>query len=164
MWPLRQIKAWFAFPEYRNSVAALVAYLPVGDITSLIAWRNKWIKYKTDAGDGRGPDNYNGADLTIKLMFGDCESIAAVFVEVIRWWFGWDAVHVLFVFTCDNGNTYEAHDVACYTDPHGLRGWIDGIEYCGGYSAMRKHYDAIGWKLEDWWIVNDLGQVVEALP
>lgn len=168
MWPFKQIKEWFAFPEYRDSVEALLAYLPVGDLQSLIDWVAKWIPYKydTDTGEENGKydplQNFNGADLTIKAKRGDCESKAAVFVEIIRRWFGWDAWHITFCFTREF-DKYEAHDVVFFVDPDGQMGWIDGIIYYGDYKAMRQHYDLIGWAIYDWWVANDLGEKLKGI-
>ena len=161
--PFKAIKAWFAFPEYRDSVAALVAYLPVGDLDSLVMWREKWIPYKSDKGDGGGLDNYNGADLTIKAKGGDCESIAAVYSEVIRQWKNWESWHVCFVFTRTEGKTYEAHDVAVFIDPKGRQGWIGGDIHYGNYEDFKNYYNDIGWKIVDWFVVNDIGQKVSKL-
>ena len=162
IWLFKQIKNWFAFPEYRDSLAALVVYLPVGDLESLLMWAKKWLPYRydTDTGEENGKydplQNYNGADLTIKAKRADCESIAAVFSEVIRWWKGWESWHVCFVFT-RTYNKYEAHDVCFFKRPDGSMGWIDGQVYEGGYNAFKQHYDLIGWDICDWYIVNDMG-------
>src|SRR3990167_171639 len=158
MWPFKQIKAWFAWPEYRDSLAALVAYLPVGDLSALVMWRVKWVPYKSDEGDGGGLDNYNGADLTIKAKGGDCESIAAVYSETVRQWSQWESWHVCFVFTRTDGKTYEAHDVAFFVDDKGRMGWIDGGIYYGDYKAFLQAYDLQGWHIIDWWQANDIGE------
>ena len=162
MWPFKQVKDWF-FPqeylEYRDSLRGLVLYLPVGNLDALVAWRKKHVPYRSDTDTGK-PDgkydrlqNYNGADLTIKAKGGDCESIAAVYSEVIRAWAGWESWHVRMVYA-DN----TAHDVAVFCDPDGNMGWIDGAIYCGGYDDMRAFYDSIGWHIIDWQTVNDIGE------
>jgi len=156
--PFKAIKNWFAFPEYRDSVAALVAYLPIGDLSALMMWRKKWVPYKSDEGNGGGLDNYNGADLSIKAKGADCESIAAVYSEVIRQWPQWESWHVCFVFTRTDGKTYEAHDVAAFLNPKGEQGWIDGPAYYGGYNDMFAFYKAEGWHIIDWWQANDIGE------
>ena len=168
MWPFKQVKNWFFPPcEYRDSVAALVAYLPIGNLDNLLCWSKKWIPYRSDTNTGK-PDgvydplqNYNGADLTIKAKGGDCESIAAVFVEVIdspEWTAaGWASQHICMVYS---NNT--AHDVCFFDGPNGT-GWIDGAIYYGTYTDMRAYYDSIGWRIIDWWIANDLGQEITEL-
>lgn len=171
MWPFQQVKDWF-FPkeylEYRDSLRGLVLYLPIGDIEALIAWRKRWIPYRSDTDTGK-PDgkydplqNYNGADLTIKAKGGDCESIAAVFVEVgdsPEWTaVGWSFKHILMVYA-----DYTAHDVAFFTDPDGKTGWIDGIAYYGDFKAMKAYYDSIDWIITYWAIVNDIGEIVKQL-
>ena len=153
----KDIKEWFAFPEYRDSLASLVEYLPPGNLKALIEWTDKWIPYTSDEGDGAGLDNYNGADLTIKAKGGDCESIAAVYSEVIRQWKGWESWHVCFVFTREY-NKYEAHDIAFFVDNENRMGWIDGGIFYGGYEAFRQHYDLMGWKILDWWRASDSGE------
>lgn len=157
----RNLRDFFkGYSDYQPSVAALVAYLPVGDLETLRLWREKHIPYVKDT-DPKGLDNYNGADLTIAAKGGDCESIAAVYKEVIQRWPGWQAWHVLFVFVETGGNgTYKAHDVCVFVDPDGEQGWIDGGVCMGGYSTMRASYEALGWHITDWWVVNDIGQLV----
>ena len=168
MWPFKQIKEWF-FPkqylEYRDSVVTLVAYLPVGDISALFTWEELHIPYRYDTDTGKKDgkydrlQNYNGADLTIKAKGGDCESKASVFVEVgnsPEWTAaGWSFRHILMVYA-----DYTAHDVALYTGPKGQTGWFDGAIYSGDYSAMKKHYDSIGWYITYWAVVNDIGQII----
>lgn len=162
----KKIKKWFSFPEYQDSLAKLIAYLPVGRVDLLLEWALVWIPYKRDLDAQRNYDplqNYNGADLTIKAKSGDCESIAAVFKEVIsspEWTArGWAAEHVCFVFpNPDKPREYLGHDVCFFIGEEGGSGWIDGKIYYGDYSDMRKFYDSIGWHITDWWLVNDMGE------
>ena len=171
MWPFKQVKNWF-FPkeylDYRDSLRGLVLYLPVGDLDALVAWRKKHIPYRSDTDTGL-PDgkydplqNFNGADLTIKAKGGDCESIAAVYVEVgdsPEWTAaGWAWEHVCMVYA-DN----TAHDVAFFYAPDGRTGWIDGVVYYGDLAAMRAYYDSIDWSITNWWVANDLGEIVRHL-
>ena len=159
------LSSWFnAGTEYRDSLAGLVAYLPVGDLEVLIYWRQKWIPYRSDTDTGL-PDgkydplqNYNGADLTIKAKGGDCESIAAVFSEVIRAWHGWRSFHICMVYA---NNT--AHDVAFFIDPNGRTGWIDGGVHYGHYEDMKDFYACVGWNITYWWEVNDLGEKIRSI-
>ena len=167
MWPFKQIKNWFFPPtylEYRDSVDALVAYLPAGDLDALAAWCEKWVPYRSDTDTGK-PDgiydplqNYNGADLTIKAKGGDCESIAAVYVEVIAQWHGWQSEHVYMAYA-----DYTAHDVCYFQRPDGTTGWIDGQVWDGGYEDMYAFYKAEGWLITDWWVASDIGQEVRPL-
>lgn len=173
MWPFKQIKNWF-FPreylDYRDSLRGLIEYLPAGNLEALVAWRNTHILYRSDTGTGK-PDgrydplqNYNGADLTIREKSGDCESIAAVYSEVIRQWAGWESWHVAFFFpNPDEGGKYSGHDVAVFFTPDLRQGWIDGGVHYGGYEDMYAFYQAEGWVIEDWWVANDIGQNTRSL-
>jgi hypothetical protein len=158
----KAIKDWFFPPlEYRDNLRDLALYLPVGNLDALVAWCNKWIPYRRDLNEQGGFDplqNYNGADLTIKAKAGDCESIAAVYSEVIRTWTGCESWHVFMLYA--DG---KAHDVAVFTLPGGRQGWIDGQVHYGGYEAMYAYYKADGWYITDWWVVNDLGQATGEL-
>lgn len=166
MWPFKQIKDWFtAGSVFQDTLAKTIAYLPVGDLRLLLDYQRLFLSYKPDVCP-LGLDNYNGAELTIRAKGGDCESLAAFFVEVIRWWFGWESWHVCFVFT-RRYNVYEAHDVAFFKRPDGSMGWIEahpmpnsnaGGIYDGGYEAFRQHYDLAGWTILDWWETNDAGE------
>ena len=164
MWPFKQAKEWF-FPkeylEYRDNLRGLVLYLPVGNLDALVAWRKEWVPYRSDTDTGLSDgkyeplQNFNGADLTIKAKGGDCESIAAVYVEVIAWWHGWTAEHITMVYA-DN----TAHDVAFFYAPDGRTGWIDGDVHYGNRADMKAYYDSIGWYITDGWVANDIGQTV----
>lgn len=170
------IKEWF-FPkeylEYRDSLAGVVAYLPPGDLNALVAWRNKHLPYRSDTDTGK-PDGkydptqeYNGADLTIKMKGGDCESLAAFCSEVIREWKGWSTFHVLmyFVDRTDPKKTLKGHDIATFTTPSGKMGWIDGDVHWGNIHDMKKFYaDEWGWDIKSWYTASDIGQKIEALP
>ena len=171
MWPFKQVKNWF-FPkeylDYRDSLRGLVLYLPAGDLDALVAWCKKWVPYRSDTDTGLADgkydplQNYNGADLTIKARGGDCESIAAVYVEVgdsPEWTAaGWSFFHVCMVYA---NNT--AHDVARFDHVDGRTGWIDGVVYYGDLAAMRAYYDSIDWSITNWWVANDLGEIVRHL-
>lgn len=155
----RVIKDWFFPPlEYKGSVKELVEYLPVGDLDVLCLWVEKWIPYVKDS-DTKGLDNYNGADLTIKAKYGDCESKAAVFVEVISHWKNWAAGHIWFSF--NHNGIYKAHDVCWYITPKGTRGWIEVAPKVGGIDEMRQYYKFIGWDIISTYCVNDIGEKVE---
>lgn len=166
MWPFKQIKAWFAFPEYRDSVAALVAYLPVGDLNAIAEWERVHIKYTPDVDDKGNYDptkEYNGADLTIKMKEGDCESKAAVFVEVgnsPEWAAdGWEFHHMRMVFTNREGEL-KGHDVAYFRNTRkGVQGWFENGPHIGTYTDLRQFYlREQGWKIDDLWAVNDMGE------
>lgn len=169
------VKNWFFPPEYleyRDSLRGLVEYLPPGDLDALVAWRKKHVPYKSDTDTGK-PDGkydytqeYNGADLTIKMKAGDCESIAALYSEVIRWWKGWRSHHILMYFVDRKGpkKKLQGHDVAVFTTPAGKLGWIDGEIHWGGYPEMKKFYaDEWGWDIKSWWVANDIGQKVNPI-
>ena len=166
------IVKWFtAGNEYRGSLKELIEYLPVGDLELLVAWRKRYIPYRSDTNTGKPEgeydftQEYNGADLTIKMRGGDCESIAAVYSEVIRAWKGWSSSHVQFTFIDENtGGQLKAHDVAVFTTPSGKHGWIDGGINWGNRLDMEKFYVDWGWKLRQLWRVNDLGEKLEVLP
>jgi hypothetical protein len=154
------------YSDYKDSLDALVSYLPSGDLDTLLRWGKKWIPYRHDIDkDGKYDplQNYNGADLTIKAKGGDCESIAAVHSEVIRRWPKWESWHVCMVFTRDCGDTYEAHDVAVFKDPTYGQGWIDGQIFYGDYEAMYGFYKGEGWAIVGWWEVNDLGERIRQI-
>lgn len=173
LWPpFRQIKEWFAFPQKQKDLAAIIAYIRVGALEDLLAYQKAFLPYRSDTDTGE-PDGkydktqeYNGAELTIILGGGDCESLAGFFSEVIRWWKGWESWHVCFVFTRVY-NKYEAHDVCFFKRPNGSMGWMEahptpesnaGGIYEGGYEAFRQHYDLIGWEILDWWKASDTGE------
>lgn len=165
----KRFKDWVtAGTEYRPDVKSLIAYLPVGDLPVLLYWQKRYIPYKRDLDDKGNYDRtkeYNGADLTIKLRAGDCESIAAVFSEVIRAWAGWLSGHIMFTFYDQNeGGKLKGHDVAYFVTPDGRPGWIDGAVMYGGPYEMLSYYRAIGWPIQDWWYVNDLGEKLKEVP
>lgn len=159
----RSLKEWFFPPylEYREDVKSLTEYLPAGDLDALAAWRAHHIPYVGDF-DANGRfdklQDFNGADLTIKAKGGDCESIAAVYIEVIRHWKGWRAWHVTMWY--DDGS---GHDVCAFTTPAGKQGWIDGVVRWGGYAEMADFYTSIDWKIKRWYEANDLGEEVKGL-
>ena|SRR3990167_1363694 len=159
MWPFKQIKDWFCFPEKKNSVAEIILYLPVGDLPSLWAYEDKFLPYKADLDkDGKYDKlkEFQGADLTILQGGGDCEDLAAFRSEIIRHWYGWESWHICFVFVV-NGE-YKGHDVDFFKRPDGSMGWNDGITYEGGYDAFVKQNKAVGWEIWDFWMVNDMGE------
>ena len=96
------------------------------------------------------------------IACGDCESIAAVYVEVgdsPEWTAaGWTWEHVVMVYE-DN----TAHDVGFFHHPDGRTGWIDGDVHYGDRADMRAYYDSVGWYITDWWVVNDIGQFVRPI-
>lgn len=161
------------YSDYRDSVAALVAYLPEGDLETLVLWRRKWVPYRsdTDTGEADGEydklQNYNGADLTLKAGHGDCESRGAICKEVIsspEWAAkGWASEHIYFSFIRPDG-TKSAHDVAYYTHTDGRKGWIEGrIVHEGDYNDLVAHYAGLGWNIIKLWAVNDMGEKVRDL-
>jgi hypothetical protein len=153
-------KDWFFPTEYldkKPTLEAIRAYLPVGILEHLLAYQQKHLPYKPDT-DKLGLDNFNGAALTVMSGGGDCESLAAFFKEIIIWWKGWNAEHICMAYT--NG---RAHDICMFQRSDGVTGWIDGKIYYGGYGEMFAFYKAWGWEISDWWVVNDIGQVVTEL-
>ena len=162
----KSIKDWF-FPPYMKEVKSLtelVGLIPVGDLDALCEWMNHYIPYHHDVDENGKYDktqNYNGADLTIIMKRGDCESKAAVCSEVIRWWKGWKSGHTYFRFI-RNGGQYEAHDICWFITPSGKHGWIEGIPHYGDTKQMIEYYAGMGWKIDYVTPVNDIGQSTEA--
>ena len=147
----KRIKNYFcAGSEYRPTLEALIEYLPAGDLEALNFWVNKFIPYKSDT-DPLGLDNFNGADLTIKERAGDCESIAAIYVEVIRAWKYWESVHVVMLWE------KSGHDVCFFKTPSGSTGWIDGKIFWGGIPDLKKYYGTER-KILSLFYVNDIGE------
>jgi len=155
--------------KFQNTLAKTIAYLPVGNLYVLKRYQETFLPYKSDL-DAQGrydkTQEYNGAELTIMLKGGDCESLAAFFSEIIRAWLGWESWHVMFVFIDDSDGEYKAHDVAFFKRPNGTVGWIDGwaesnFLHEGGYEAFVPFYATWGWYVEGWWLVNDMGEKLQ---
>lgn len=163
----KTIAKWFFPPysEYRDSVQKLVEYLPAGNLEVLCNWVSTWITYSGDfdsAGNYDPLQNFNGADLTIRAKSGDCESIAAVFVEIIRHWKGWEASHISFWFT-DVYGIKKAHDVCYFKAPDGKEGWIEKEPiYFDNYTII-DWYKKLGWDIYRIEFVNDIGEKINKL-
>jgi hypothetical protein len=160
MWPFKGIKEWF-FPkeylEYKDNIKDVAGYLPVGDLEILKEYGKRIIPYVKDT-DIKNLDNYNGGDLTLKLRFGDCESIAAFYVEVVAHWEGWVSSHIYMLY--ENG---KAHGVAHFINPEGFSYWIDGAVYKGSYKEMFDFYKSVGWDIKEMAVVNDLGETIKEI-
>jgi len=150
--------------EPKSSIAELIEYLPPGDLDALWRWQKRNLPYRSDDGDGHGLDNYNGGDLTLLDGHGDCESLAAVFSEVIRAWNGWRSSHLRIDFTNRRGEA-KAHDVATFCTPAGKLGWMEFGEYggyfYGGLDRMKDFYREMGWRNVKFSKVNDMGVAYE---
>lgn len=161
--PFKAIKDWFFPKEYlepQPNLDALVAYLPVGDLAALAAWVRQNIPYHLDIDENGRFDktqDYNGADLTIKMGRGDCDSKGAVFSEVIRRWKGWQSGHSYFQFTNAKGER-KAHDVCWFITPSGQKGWMENAPLFGSNKEMVEFYAGIGWKIDNIYPVNDIGE------
>lgn len=147
--------------KYKGSLKELIEYLPVGDLTVLTFWINKFIPYKYDtdaAGNYDALQNYNGADLTIRMRCGDCESKAAIFVEVIRAWPGWDSYHILLEYDCP-----PYHDIGFFVAPDGSSGFFEGVVKYGSIADVKKYFTRPGQTVVALYLVNDIGEKIKRL-
>lgn len=150
---------WNDGTEYRDNLPALIKYLPKDDLYILDFWFKKFLlpNYRPDT-DPLGLDNFNGADLTLAAHGGDCESLHAVIVEVLRAW-GWDVDHCVVFF-----KRLPHHDFAIYKKPDGSPGWYDyGINE--GNIKDLKSYLETRYKntVLELWAVNDIGEKIKRL-